>query len=228
MRVIVEDNALPILITSAIESYDFEHKSHKNGKGTSQLETYGLLWGYMIPKKTADGEDKIVVTTCTVETSALRHQEWVEPNYDSIIAKKEMIEQYWPHLELVGTFHSHPYQSLDDMKNRVSPGWKASDGDKKHWPSVHECAAANQPVMAHLIISVTQLKKKGWAYPEKLSDSYCSGYCFVAGMKKIWLATYATEIDDYCDEDGNKSFCMSKGVVLDIPSIQTQMSKNNL
>ncbi|WP_039925320.1 hypothetical protein [Alishewanella aestuarii] len=228
MRIIIEDNALPLLMTSAIEAYDYEHKAHKNGKGSSQLETYGLLWGYMIPSKTEGGQDKIVVTTCTVETSALRHQDWVEPNYDSIQAKKEMIEQYWPHLELVGTFHSHPYKSLEDMKNREGPAWKASDGDKLHWPHIHECIAYNQPGLAHLIITVTQLKKKGWAYPEKQYDSFCSGYSFVAGLKKIWLTSYATVQDVIFEQDEEKTFSVIKGVDLDIPSLQTRMLKNNI
>ncbi|HEY9040796.1 MAG TPA: hypothetical protein VIN66_01320 [Rheinheimera sp.] len=82
------------MITSAIEAYDFEHKAHRKGKGNSQLETYGLLWGYMIPAKDDKSEDKIIVTTCTVETSALRHNDWVEPNYESIQAKKDLICQW--------------------------------------------------------------------------------------------------------------------------------------
>lgn len=226
MKIIIEDNALPLLITSAIEAYDFEHKSHKNGKGKSQVETYGLLWGYMVPKKCEDGQDKIIVTTCTVETSALRHNDWVEPNLDSIQAKKNLIEQYWPHLELVGTFHSHPYKSLEEMSNLESPGWKASSGDKLHWPDIHQSIAKNQPGLAHLIVTVTELSKKGWALPERISGKDWAGYSFVAGYKKLWITAYATEMHQ--DEDqGESDFMMASGVTLDASSLTTRMILNN-
>ena len=226
MKIIIEDNALPILITSAIEAYDFEHKAHTKGKGNSQLETYGLLWGYMVPAKDDTSEDKIIVTTCTVEASALRHNDWVEPNFESIQAKKDLIEQYWPHLELVGTFHSHPYESLEVMKNLEGVGWKASDGDKNHWPDIHEKIAPNQPGLAHLIITITELSKKGWAHPEKVKkDKHCDGYSFVAGYKKLWLTAYATH--EACTKDERRVFELTEGVSIDASSLTTRMIQNN-
>lgn len=225
MKIIIEDNVLPVLISSAIEAYDFEHKAHKKGKGNSKLETYGLLWGYMVPSKDEKGEDKIIVTSCTIETSALRHNDWVEPNYESIQAKKSLIEQYWPHLELVGTFHSHPYESPEAMKNLEGPGWKASDGDKDHWPDIHEKIAANQPGLAHLIVTITELSKKGWALPEKFKDKHCDGYSFVAGYKKLWLTAYATH--EAYTEDHNRVFELTEGVTIDASSLTTRMIHNN-
>lgn len=71
---------------------------------------------------------------------------------------KALIEQYWPHLELVGTFHSHPYETLEDVNE--TKGWRASEGDRAHWPSVHSELVTNQPLMAHLVFTVTELKKK--------------------------------------------------------------------
>tara|TARA_R110001583_G_scaffold195324_1_gene371703 strand:+ start:13739 stop:14017 length:279 start_codon:yes stop_codon:yes gene_type:complete len=46
--IFVEDHVVPQLFTTAIEAYDFEHKSSSRAKGLNQLETFGLLWGYSI------------------------------------------------------------------------------------------------------------------------------------------------------------------------------------
>ena len=50
-KLIIEDHVVPQLFTTAIEAYEFEHKTHKKGKSNSKLETFGLLWGYSIPQK---------------------------------------------------------------------------------------------------------------------------------------------------------------------------------
>lgn len=77
----IEDHVVPQLFTTAIEAYEFMHKNHKKGKGYDKLETFGLLWGYVIAAK---GE---------------------------------------------------------------------------------------QPLLAHMIVGITKLNKKGWAYPSRLKGS---------------------------------------------------------
>ncbi len=80
IRIIIEDHVVPQLLTSAIEAYEFEHCSHADGKGQTKLETAGLLWGYVQPAR-GDQPPRIVATMATVETSALRHQNWVLLKY---------------------------------------------------------------------------------------------------------------------------------------------------
>ncbi|WP_215399294.1 hypothetical protein [Rheinheimera oceanensis] len=133
--------------------------------------------------------------------------------------------EYWPHLELVGTFHSHPYESLEEMKNLAGPGWKASDGDKDHWPEIHKQIAPDQPSLAHLIVTITELSKRGWALPEKFKDKNCDGYSFVTGYKKLWLTAYATH-EAYTEEE-SRVFDLTEGVTLDASSLTTRMIQNN-
>ena len=80
-KLIIEDHVIPQLFTTAIEAYEFEHKTHARGKSNSELETFGLLWGYSIPQK-GNLPSRIISTMATVETSALRHQDWVKPNVE--------------------------------------------------------------------------------------------------------------------------------------------------
>ncbi|MGL6378504.1 hypothetical protein ACSZNJ_07350 [Aeromonas hydrophila] len=91
----IEDHVVPQLFTSAIEAYEFEHRAHKNGKAYSELETFGLLWGYSIPKKD-DLPAKIISTMSTIETSATRHNEWVKPDIESILAKNSSLKNTGP------------------------------------------------------------------------------------------------------------------------------------
>ncbi len=110
-QIIIEDHVVPQLLTSAIEAYEIQHKAHLNGKSQKGLETYGLLWGYSLPARGEDVPTRLVAVLATVETSALRHEEWVDPDTESLLMKRDFFREYWPQLELIGTFHSHPYDT---------------------------------------------------------------------------------------------------------------------
>lgn len=215
----IEDHVVPQLLTSAIEAYEIEHKAHKNGKAKSKLETFGLLWGYSIPQK-GNLPDRIVATMATVETSALRHEDWVSPNFASIKSKKSFFEKYWPNIELVGTFHSHPYENLSEVNE--FKGWRASEGDIRFFPSLHQELAPNEPNLAHLIVTITKLEKKGWALPERLKGKEeQKGYVLSADDRKLWLRAYSSKasvsvegyepIFEFCDD-----------VCLEIPALQNR------
>lgn len=221
----IEDHVVPQLFTSAIEAYEFEHRAHKNGKAYSELETFGLLWGYSIPKKD-DLPAKIISTMSTIETSATRHNEWVKPDIESIIAKKQFFEKYWPSIELVGTFHSHPYSSLTEVNEYK--GWRASgneknsrDGDVHFWPWFHENVSPEQPMLAHIIVTITGLQRKGWAYPARLEGGESrKGYVLSADDRKLWLRSYSSEMK--LDKNDEKTFVFSDNLNLEIPSLQNR------
>lgn len=219
----IEDNVVPLLITSAIEAYEITHPSSKKGSPDERLETFGLLWGYFTPE-TKNKRSKIIATTATIETSALRHTDWVAPDFESIRMKKEFIGQYWPNLELVGTFHSHPYDSLTDVN--VNKGWRASTGrssDETFWPHFHEEIAPEHEELAHLVIAITKLEKNGRANPTRLPNSESSkGYVMSAGYRKFWIRAYKSfryQEEDNVVDDGIEG----EDLVLDIPSLQGRM-----
>lgn len=217
---IVEDHVVPQLLTSAIEAYEFEHRAFEKGGAKTEIETYGLLWGYSLPARNGQ-EARIVATIATTETSALRHEDWVMPNFDSIKTKRDFFSQYWPHLELVGTFHSHPYpdrSTVADLK-----GWRASPGDLEHWPQVHEELRPDLPEMMHLIITITALQKKGTAWPTRLlGNEQATGYVLSSDWRKIWIKGYCTLRDE--DEAGTYSYESKTDVNLDIPSLTHRFS----
>jgi len=212
-NIFVEDHVVPQLFTSAIEAYEVLNKNHK-GKDQDKLETFGLLWGYSIQAK-GNQPSKIIATMATIETSAKRHTNWVEPDYDSLRMKKEFFERYWPNIELVGSFHSHPYDSLTTV-NSIK-GWRASPDDCIFFPHFHKKISPDQESMAHLIVTITKLEKKGTAWPNRLAtnDEWGKGYVLSADRRKIWLRAYGSELDNDNDE-----YTFTDDIYLDIPSLE--------
>ena len=218
----VDDHVLPQLLTSAIEAYEFEHRAFEKGKAKHSIETYGLLWGYAIPARSGY-DSRIVVTVATVETSALRHENWVRPNLESLVAKKDFIRQYWPQLELVGTFHSHPYDDLSTV-NEVQ-GWRASSDDRDHWPWIHKALHPDLPAMLHLVLTITALKKKGTAWPSRLAGTEASnGFVLSSDYRKFWINGYCTEQVEDGGGVNPVSYAISENLRLDIPSLSSRFS----
>lgn len=226
--ILIEDMVVPQLLTTAFEAYEVEHKTHSRGKGKIGIETYGLLWGYVIPERNGH-RSRIVCTMATVETSALRHEDWVQPNLESLRSKAEFVQRYWPQLELVGTFHSHPYESLSEVNE--CRGWQASDEDQRHWPWIHESLAPELPHMVHLIVTIAELQKKGWAYPDRLpGGERDTGFVLSSDWRKFWIKAYTTEYEaneserefdeeEFEDDDEFEQYIVNRDVYLSIPSL---------
>lgn len=128
----IEEYVVPQLFTTAIEAYEYKHRGSQRARGYDRLETFGLLWGYSIPQKGVLPA-RVIATMATVETSATRHEDWVAPQFESIRAKKQFFERYWQNIELVGTFHSHPYSDVSEVGD--VKGWRASEGMRRSGPT---------------------------------------------------------------------------------------------
>jgi hypothetical protein len=217
--VFVEDHVVPQIFTSAIEAYEFLHNNLK-GKGANRLETFGLLWGYSVQAK-GNQPDKIIVTMATIETSATRHSDWVKPDFESLLMKKEFLESYWPDVELVGTFHSHPYSNLRAV--RAVSGWQASQGhgDAAFFPHFHKEIATNQKHLAHLIVTITHLQRVRNSPPARLPGNEAKkGYILSAGKRRIWLRAYGTT---FTKAKNNYQFIDES--YLEIPSLQPRFQQ---
>lgn len=219
ISILVEDHVVPLLFTSAIEAYEVAERRKQLGP----VETYGLLWGYALPAREETGQpERLIAVTATIETSAQRAPGSVAPKGDSIVMKRDFIRKYWPHLELIGTFHSHPYEGLSEV-NGIQ-GWRCSDEDREHWLWFHETFCDEMPSLAHLIVTISKLEKQGTAWPSRLSGNEAgTGYVLNADRRKLWIRGYVSERfggdDSSC---GDYSFEVDKDVVLDIPALTTR------
>lgn len=225
IQIIVEDHVVPQLFTAAIEAYEIGDRVDTR-RGVNGLETYGLLWGYALPARPEIGQpERLVAVTATVETSAIRRQDAVAPSGKSIAMKRDFMRQYWPQLELIGTFHSHPYTNLAEVN--ANRGWRGSEvdekghGDKSHWPWFHEQFCPEMPTLAHLIVTICALEKRGTAWPSRLSGTEAkTGYVLSADYRKLWIKAYASECFTEDDELDDPLPLVTEDVVLDIPALQ--------
>lgn len=226
LDITIDDHVVPQLLTSALEAYEIKHPNAKL-KRKDRLETFGLLWGYVISPRGEDKNPRVIVTIATIETSALRKDNSVEPDFGSLAMKVEFMRKYWPHLELVGTFHSHPYDTLEDVKQ--VKGWQAStpdtvgsgSGDTEFWPVIHKELSPDTPYLAHIIVTITKLKKPGWAIPKKIECG--SGFEMSMNTRKLWITSYGSSIS----EDSLSYNMMRFLPTLDIPSLTNRIIEGN-
>ena len=134
--------------------------------------------------------------------------------------KVDFIRKYWPHLEVVGTFHSHPYENLEQAKS--VRGWQASEDDESFWPYIHQSLFPQTPFLAHFIVTVAALGRTGTAYPTQIENN--SGYELSMGRRKVWVTSYATASLDEGDE---VIFSLMQKPRLDIPSLAIRTFEGN-
>jgi hypothetical protein len=185
---------------------------------------------------------RLVAVLATVETSALRHEDWVAPEIESLLMKRDFFREYWPQLELIGTFHSHPYASLAEVNE--NKGWRGTlidddgAGDFAHWPYIHEGVCSDMAKLAHLVIAVTALGRKGTAWPLRLpGGESATGFVLTAGARKLWIKGYCTsrieeQLDDDSDEPDSEntqiSYQVEEDIFLQIPSLQQRFADEHL
>ncbi|WP_426944372.1 hypothetical protein ACP4J5_23365 [Pseudomonas oryzihabitans] len=211
-HIIVDDAVTPQLLTSAIEAYEFDReRSSRKKDAPGQIETFGLLWGYCVPAFD-ERPARIVCTTATVEVSADRRKGSVAPNLESVAAKRDIFRRYWPQLDLVGSFHSHPYANLEEV--RGIKGWQASETDQGFWPYFHEELMPELPLMAHLIVTIcARQRTTAFEGPQRLGGrEEASGYHLASARRHFWLKGYVS----FPGEEGDID--VSEEVALDVTS----------
>ncbi|WP_200376081.1 hypothetical protein [Thiocystis violacea] len=112
----ISDQAFFTIITSALEAYKVSHSEHKMEKHIP-IETYGNLRGYQ--SKTKRNESVYRILLADVDTSATRKPKTVRPQQESFSIKEEFVDYFYPELEYIGDFHSHPYDFENDKVDNV-------------------------------------------------------------------------------------------------------------
>jgi hypothetical protein len=133
--------------------------------------------------------------------------------------KRDFFGRYWPHIEIVGTFHSHPYESLQEV--RELRGWQSSPEDTDFWPKLHKELCVDAPYLAHLIVTITALQRASWAYPKRIENG--SGFELGSDRRKLWVMSYGTA---RVEEDDETEYSMIAPTHLDIPALENRFWEN--
>lgn len=133
----ISDQAFFSLITSALEAYKVSHIDDDQSTNHIPIETYGNLWGYQA--KTKRNENVFRIVFADVDTSATRTPNSVRPQQKSFTIKEEFVDCFYPELEYLGDFHSHPY----DFENDSVSNAKQLEQDKLYCFSDGDFASVN-------------------------------------------------------------------------------------
>lgn len=120
-QITVSDHALEEMVLAASESFALG-----NARTWDSAEIQGYLWG----SRRQDGDlEYIHVDRFSVSVSAWGDEDSVAVDDRVARLKDSVIELWAPHNHFLGTFHTHPYEGLDEVKG--VEGWSFSEQDKE-------------------------------------------------------------------------------------------------
>jgi hypothetical protein len=182
-HVTLSESALRSITLATAESYAFgdgRRKKRTDMSGKS-VETFGYLWGYQ--KATSGDLVQIHVDVVSVSISAEREANSVNPNVSAMELKAAIMERWHPHMQLLGNFHSHPYESYQEVKDtkgfEFSPADLSShENDVELWDH-----CSDYPLM--LVMTICKMSKVHDRYGvENIRDNIG---CFDVGEFRFWL-----------------------------------------
>lgn len=119
----ISEHAFFTMATAALEAFKVDHtKINFSDSDAGQeleikLETFGNLWGHTtISEK---GSTIYYVSSADVSTSATREREHVLPRDEAYELKKDFVDYFFPELDFLGDYHSHPYDGENDVKTEL-------------------------------------------------------------------------------------------------------------
>jgi len=195
LHVNVEARAFEDLLLAAVEGYKVAP-----GKGYKYTEVFGICFGSVRRKIKYGQETEVLVNVSRVATQlrAKATASSVLPNEKSLAAQVEIGQQFFPHLEVVGDYHTHPYRSFDELKANV--GWEHSDADEQSLPEFLDQLRQREhsPVFS-LVVAVAAGSKSG-RYPSRRARNVVQvpvgNLYFVIGCYRTLLdASYDSEVD---------------------------------
>ena len=208
----VSDSAIMHLLLAGMESFCVRHWGKNVTDKRGPAETAGLLIGYKTQK---DYMDHFMVEHVSTDTFAKGTSSSVALNEDVTKTKCKVIEQRWPHLSLIGDFHTHPYENYSAEAVR-DKGWEASKDDRVSWK---EDMLVEVPMSIALILTTAKLElQRKYLSPTTIGNNTIR---WQQGKFRYWLAGYS--IDRVGEESvispDPKNDVARKHVYIDVPTI---------
>jgi hypothetical protein len=181
----ISEPALIQMVLNGLEAYSIgEIKSNRQHR---KLETIGLLWGH---EHSLEEQILYCIEMVSIETSAERKQSSVSSEDDSLNLKHDIITSFWPHLDFIGDFHTHPYKDCKDVIN--DKGYFFSDYDYK---SINKFSDfwINYNYRVGIVLTIATMERKGSRKHDWVNNSTIE---FTLGNCRMWLKTYVTYLEN--------------------------------
>ena len=182
----VSDQALMHLLLAGMEAYKM-----RKYRGRLPLETCGLLWGFV--KDSVRGMDHVTVEHVSTDTAAEREPDSNALNDRTTDIKRQIVQDRWPNLSLLGDFHTHPYSSYSDVMG--CKGWEFSKGDFEFFEYDHKPDSWLWDARVSLVLTLAQIKRKTATYiaGEVKSAKHGNVLQWQQCDYRLWLSAYALD-----------------------------------
>lgn len=186
----ISDEVLESMSLAAIEAYCL---GDGNKKKKDKLETLGYIWGF---KRVEEDHTVFYVSKISISISAVRSSDSVLPNPEALSLKNSLVKRWSPQLTLLGDFHTHPYDNLDDVTQVT--GFNFSDADFSSFKEddVIWEESNGQPLMLAMTICRLGRVRDSWATQPR--NNVCS---YSVGEFRFWLNSSVGFLDDNGDRD---------------------------
>ena len=187
----VSDSSLLHLLFAGMESYKVRRWGKTSTSKKGPAETSGLLWGYVVSR---EDMDHVMVEQVSTDKHAKGTYFDSELNDDATEIKRQIVEERWPHLTMIGDFHTHPYKSYTEAKE--CGGWHASEGDIEWYEAK---TREDWPGRISLILTIAELVRynpESYVEPSNVADHII--HWQQLERFRFWLAAYAVD-----ESDGN-------------------------
>jgi len=213
----LSDAAFFSIVTSALEAYSVRHQDNSEEEHFP-VETYGNLWGYQATTKRKESVLHVVLADSDV--SAKRESGSVSPAEDAFKLKSDFADSFFPELEYLGDFHSHPYDQsevnneLDLQRNLFH---EQSSHDQKHAKYQQENGKRYRIQLIATVFGRPDMVNRTSGH---LSDDL-SCIRFQYDKHTIWIKAYAYRINEAdgtsrkVNKDNIALICPCAGVTVD-------------
>lgn len=188
----LSDSAFFSIVTSALEAYSVCHQDSTEDEHVP-VETYGNLWGYQASTKRKESVLHVVLADSDV--SAKRESDSVSPAEDAFCLKRDFADSFFPELEYLGDFHSHPYVESEvetDLALQRNSFHEQSSEDQR---LAKYQLGLGKPYRIQLIATVFERPKPVNRTSGHLGDDL-SCIRFQYDKRTIWIKAYAYRINE--------------------------------
>ena len=143
-----------------------------------------------------------------MDAHAEKAANWVSFNDESNMNKKRVVESRWPHLCLIGDFHTHPYDNYSQAKR--DRGWEFSRADRESLEENDFCGNLWSDCRVSLVLTIAKLKRvreEQRIDPDPAFGELKNVLYWQMDNYRFWLSGYAA--DKVNKDSGKYSFIVS-------------------
>ena len=183
----VSDSATMHLMFAGMESYFVKNF----GSGVAQtinkpVKTAGLLFGSI---SKLNEMDYYIVDHISNDKYARGTHSKVSLNEKVTEVKSDILRRRWPHIALIGDYHTHPYTSDTDAKR--DKGWEFSPGDYR---SYQDWSPQQWPGRCALVLTIAKLKRVHNNKRVDVETKDTNVVLWQIGDFRYWVSAYIIDV----------------------------------